>query len=79
MPTHPKTLQIFLKYNNSKPAINSFKVLSKPGKKVYYSVKQLWKIDSNNGLIIISTNKGLLTLAGCKKLNIGGEPFLLVK
>lgn len=75
----PKMLKIFLKYKNDKPVINSLKPLTRPGRRIYYSAKQLWKIDSSNGLVIISTNKGLLTLHECKRLNIGGEPFLIVK
>tara|TARA_B110000238_G_scaffold189517_1_gene221693 strand:- start:1202 stop:1342 length:141 start_codon:yes stop_codon:yes gene_type:complete len=45
---------------------------------MYYSVKQIWKIDSSKTFLIISTNKGLKTLVECKKLKIGGEPFLII-
>ena len=49
------------------------------GNEIYYSVKQLWKINSNQGLLILSTNRGLLSLSSCKKLKIGGEPVIVVK
>jgi SSU ribosomal protein S8P len=39
----------------------------------------LWKINSNLGLFILSTNKGILTLNACKKLNVGGELLFIVK
>ena len=71
-------LKIFLKYKNGKPVIHSLKVISKPGHRVYYSAKQLWKINSENSLIIVSTNKGLFSLVECKKLKLGGEPFLVI-
>ena len=71
-------LKIFLKYKNGKPVIHSLKVISKPGHRVYYSAKQLWKINSKNSLIIVSTNKGLFSLVECKKLKLGGEPFLVI-
>ena len=71
-------LQIFLKYRNSKPVIQSIKLISKPSKKIYYSIKQIWKIDSNKSFIIISTNKGLKSIIECKKLKIGGEPLLII-
>ena len=76
---NPNVLKIFLKYKNGKPAINSLKLISKPGLRVYYSVKQLWKLNTNNGIIILSTNKGIMSINECKKLNLGGEPILIVK
>jgi small subunit ribosomal protein S8 len=65
--------KIFLKYKNGKPVINGIKPISKPGRRIYYTAKQIWKINSNNTLIVFSTNKGLKTLNECKKLGIGGE------
>ena len=76
---NPDVLKIFLKYKNGKPAINSLKLISKPGLRVYYSVKQLWKLNINNGTIILSTNKGIMSINECKKLNLGGEPILIVR
>ena len=76
---NPDVLKIFLKYKNGKPVINYLKLISKPGLRVYYSVKQLWKLDINDGTIILSTNKGVMSINECKKLNIGGEPILIVK
>lgn len=71
-------LKIFLKYEKNKPAITSIKIISRPGRKIYWTVEQIWKIDSTKNFIILSTNKGLLTLTRCKKLNIGGEPVLII-
>jgi len=74
-----KDLNIFLKYNkNGKPAINSLKFLSKPGQRIYYSSKQIWKLDSSKTFIIFSTNKGLKSINECKKNKIGGEPLLII-
>jgi small subunit ribosomal protein S8 len=71
-------LKIFLKYNNGKPVINSFKPISKPSRRIYYSVKQLWKIDSNKIFMVLSTNRGLKSIIDCKKLKVGGEPFVII-
>jgi small subunit ribosomal protein S8 len=71
-------LKIFLKYKNGKPAINSIKFVSKPGRRVYYSAKELWKIDSSKTFLILSTNKGVMSITDCKKLNIGGEAFVII-
>ena len=72
------TIKIFLKYNQGKPVINSLKLISKPGHRIYYSAKQIWKINSNRTFIIFTTNKGLLTTTGCKKLRVGGEPLVSI-
>jgi small subunit ribosomal protein S8 len=72
-------LEIFLKYtSNGQPVINSLKSISKPGRRVYYSAKQIWKIDSSKAFIIFSTNKGLKSIVQCKKEKLGGEPFLTI-
>lgn len=72
-------LKIFLKYKKDRPVINSIKSVSKPGKRIYFSVKQLWKIGVIKGTLIISTNKGLMTISECKKNNRGGEVFFLLE
>jgi small subunit ribosomal protein S8 len=77
-PKNKKQLKIFLKYRNNKPAINSLNLISKPSKRIYYSIKQIWKIDSSKSFIIFSTNKGLKSIVECKKLRLGGEPVLVV-
>jgi small subunit ribosomal protein S8 len=74
----PTKIKIYLKYYKGKPVIQTLKSVSKPGSRIYYTVKQIWKIDSNKIFLIISTNKGLKTLIECKKLKMGGEPFLII-
>ena len=73
------TFKIFLKYTRSNSVISSIRFISKPGLKIYCSLKQLWKLNLVKGLLIISTNKGLKTLTECKKLKLGGELLFLVK
>lgn len=73
-----KLVKIFLKYNNCNPVIRSLTLLSKSSKKRYYSVQQIWKINSNEGFFVISTSKGFKSLLSCKKENIGGEPFIII-
>jgi small subunit ribosomal protein S8 len=70
--------EIFLKYNQNLPSITNIKSISKPGKRVYLSAKQLWKLDSSTGLIILSTNKGVLSIDNCKRVNVGGEPLVYI-
>ena len=72
-------IKVFLKYTKTgQPTINSLKFISKPGQRIYYSIKQIWKLDSSKLFIIFSTNKGLKSINQCKKHNLGGEPLLII-
>jgi small subunit ribosomal protein S8 len=74
-----KKIEIFLKYSRAgKPVVSSLKCLSKPGQRLRYSAKQIWKLDSSKTFIIFSTNKGLRTINQCKKHKIGGEPLVVI-
>lgn len=73
------SLEIFLKYTkNGKPTIKTLNFLSKPSQKVYYSSKQIWKLDSSRMFLIFSTNLGLKSLNECKKHKIGGELLFII-
>ena len=72
-------LKLFLKYDkNCVPSIANVKSLSKPGRREYLSYKTLCNISYETGLLIISTSKGVLTLADCKKQKLGGEPLIII-
>lgn len=70
-------LKISLKYINFKPVIKFIKLIFKHNKKLFFSVKQLWKLNQNM-FFIISTNYGLKSLNACKKENIGGKLLLII-
>lgn len=73
------SIKIFLKYvDHGKPIINNIQLITKPGRRIYYPVKQIWKIDASKNFIVFSTSKGLKTIDSCKKLKIGGEPFITI-
>jgi len=76
--TNDDQIKIFLKYRNRTPVINSIKPISKPGRRVYYTIKQIWKIESNKSFILFSTNQGIKSIIECKKLKIGGEPIISI-
>nr|YP_009420756.1 ribosomal protein S8 [Phytophthora nicotianae]ASO76747.1 ribosomal protein S8 [Phytophthora nicotianae]DAZ88498.1 TPA_asm: ribosomal protein S8 [Phytophthora nicotianae P1976]DAZ88931.1 TPA_asm: ribosomal protein S8 [Phytophthora nicotianae CJ01A1] len=64
-------LDIYLKYRKNKAVITDIKRLSKPGKRLYITNKDLYK--KKTGFYIISTSIGILTDLQAKKLNVGGE------
>ena len=74
-----KMFKIFLKYKKNEPIINKLYSLTKPRQRVYYSSKQLWKINFNTGLCILSTNKGIMSIKECIKKKIGGELLVIIK
>ena len=79
MSENSQKIEIFLKYTkNGVPAINSLKFISTPGRRVYYSAKQIWKLDSSKTFIVFSTNIGLKSINECKKNLVGGEPIVLI-
>ena len=63
---------IDLKYFQNKPVIERIRRISRPGLRIYKSVKDLSPIPGF-GIAIVSTSKGVMTHAAAKKVNIGGE------
>jgi len=74
-----KHIEILLKYSGKIPSIRFIKFISKPGRRIYVPVRHLWHINSEFGLIILSTNKGLLSLENSRRSNIGGELLFIIK
>jgi len=59
--------------------MNSLKLVSKPSRPVYYSLSQLYKLDSKKIQIIVSTSKGLMTINECKQVQTGGKLLFIIK
>lgn len=57
--------------------INEIEKVSKPGRRVYVAADEIPTIKSGRGIILISTNKGIMTGKEAKKNRLGGE--ILVK
>lgn len=66
-------IKLELKYKNGRPAINSLKKISTPGRRVYANKNELPRVLNNLGIAIISTPAGLMTNKQAKKQGIGGE------
>ena len=74
-----KHIEILLKYVGKTPAISIIKFISKPGRRIYLSAKHLWYVKNEFGLVILSTNKGFLSLENSRRRNIGGELLFIIK
>ena len=69
---HP-ALRIELKYFEGEPAIKHVARVSKPGRRVYASVKALPRINNGLGISILSTPKGVMADHDARDANVGGE------
>ena len=67
-----KEITINLKYYRGKPVIDKIKRISRPGLRIYKSVKQLVAIPGF-GVAILSTPQGVMTHIKAKINNVGGE------
>lgn len=67
-----KSLTLTLKYYQGRPVIDKIKRISRPGLRVYKSVKELTSVPGF-GISILSTSKGVMTHIAAKNSGIGGE------
>ena len=66
-------LEIELKYFDGAPVIREIARVSKPGRRVYVSVKNLPRINNGLGVAIVSTPKGVMADHDARDANVGGE------
>jgi small subunit ribosomal protein S8 len=66
-------LEIELKYFDGGPVIREIARVSKPGRRVYASVKSLPRINNGLGVAIVSTPKGVMADHDARDANVGGE------
>ena len=67
------SLKITLKYFEGNPVIKEIKRISKPGRRVYSSVKSMPLIRNGLGISIVSTPKGVMSDSSARNENVGGE------
>lgn len=66
-------LEVELKYYDGHPVIKEIRRISKPGRRVYSSVKNLPTIENGLGVSILSTPKGVMSDSKARAQNVGGE------
>ncbi len=65
--------EIELKYFDGEPVIREIQRVSKPGRRVYASVKKLPVVSNGLGVSIVSTPKGVMPDWQAREENVGGE------
>ncbi|HWP25207.1 MAG TPA: 30S ribosomal protein S8 [Xanthobacteraceae bacterium] len=68
-----KELEIELKYFDGEPVIRQLARVSKPGRRVYASVRSLPRVNNGLGVAIVSTPKGVMADHDAREANVGGE------
>ncbi|MBN9052027.1 MAG: 30S ribosomal protein S8 [Rhizobiales bacterium] len=66
-------IEVELKYFDGAPVIREIARVSKPGRRVYASVKALPRVHNGLGISILSTPKGLMADHEARDANVGGE------
>jgi small subunit ribosomal protein S8 len=66
-------IEIELKYFDGEPVIREIERVSKPGRRVYTSVKNMPRINNGLGVTIVSTPKGVMADHDARDANVGGE------
>jgi len=70
--------EIELKYFDGEPVIREIARVSKPGRRVYASVKALPRVNNGLGVAIVSTPKGVMADHAARDANVGGEILMTV-
>lgn len=66
-------IRIDLKYDEGNAVIRELKTVSKPGRRVYSSVKTMPRVHNGLGINIVTTPKGVMTDHQARSENVGGE------
>jgi small subunit ribosomal protein S8 len=77
-----QTLALNLKYvgdmKHQRAVITELKRVSKPGRRIYTSVRDIPWVRSGMGIAVLSTPKGVITGQQARRLNVGGEVLCYV-
>ena len=68
-----KTLIVKMKYVDNAPAITALNRVSTPGRRLYFRYSEIPRVLNGLGIAILSTPKGLMKDADCRRNRAGGE------
>lgn len=66
-------LIIALRYFEGRPVIEKINRVSSPGLRIYKGAQAIPKVRDGLGVMIVSTNQGIMTDRAARKANVGGE------
>src|SRR3984885_15382411 len=65
-------IEVELKYFDGEPVIREIERISKPGRRLYSSARNLPRINNGLGVAIVSTPKGVMADHDARDANVGG-------
>ena len=68
-----KTLVVKMKYVDGAPAITGITRVSTPGRRLYFRYTDIPRVLTGLGIGIVSTSRGLMKDADCRRNKAGGE------
>jgi small subunit ribosomal protein S8 len=69
-----KVLRVFLRYSpEGTSVISTLERVSRPGRRVYVSTRQIPRVLGGMGINILTTPRGLMTGKNARKAGVGGE------
>jgi small subunit ribosomal protein S8 len=71
-------LTIDLKYYDGRPVIDRLERVSRPGLRIYRSMRELPRVLGGMGTVIVSTPKGVMTDRAARAIGQGGEVLCIV-
>jgi len=72
-PQGHRTLVVKMKYSDGIPAISGMNRASTPGRRLYYGYAEIPRVLNGLGISIVSTSRGLMKDADCRRNKAGGE------
>lgn len=73
-----KSLEVTLKYEAGRHAISDVQRVSKPGRRLYTKVEEIYPVKFGKGHLILSTPKGILTDKEARTEKVGGEQLFKI-
>jgi small subunit ribosomal protein S8 len=66
-------LTVQLKYFEGSPVIAEIQRVSRPGLRVYKGAKEIPRVKGGLGVMVVSTNQGVMSDRSARQSNVGGE------
>jgi small subunit ribosomal protein S8 len=68
-----RVIKVRLKYAGDTSVIRNLRKVSRSGRRVYCSARNLAQVQSGLGISIVSTSRGVMTDRDCRRRSLGGE------
>nr|YP_011008248.1 ribosomal protein S8 [Hapterophycus canaliculatus]WBP70149.1 ribosomal protein S8 [Hapterophycus canaliculatus] len=71
--TNSGFIRVLLRYHDGSPICTRLIILSRPRDRLYLSLKDLYRVSNDFGILIVSTSKGIMSSKKAIRTGQGGE------